>query len=160
MLSQFDRATEGARVRIEHAGSELGIFRGRITVHAPAVQRFEATWRGEAELSLPHGTLAFVPTSGNGIATAKIRVATVTIRQRVGGERLKLGPDRPHRPLKKLLQDAAIAPWLRSSLPLVYCDGQLAAVPGIGVDAAFHPAAHEESVVLRWQPLVDSNGSS
>jgi tRNA(Ile)-lysidine synthase len=35
-----------------------------------------------------------------------------------------------HRPLKKLFQEWAIPPWMRGDVPLLYLDGQLAAVPG------------------------------
>lgn len=158
MLDQFDRAGPGARVAIEHSGVEIGIHRGSIVVHARVVGPFEAIWHGEPELSLPHGTLAFVPSSGNGIAAAALRAKQVSIRQREGGERLRLAADRPERPLKKLLQDAGIPPWLRASLPLVYCDGQLAAVPGVGVNAPFQPASGEDGLVLRWRPTTDAAG--
>jgi hypothetical protein len=42
--------------------------------------------------------------------------------------------------VKKLLHDAGIPPWQRGSLPFVYCGDALAAVPGIGIDAAFRAA--------------------
>ncbi len=32
--------------------------------------------------------------------------------------------------MKKLYQEWSIPPWLRDSIPLIYLDGQLAAVPG------------------------------
>jgi tRNA(Ile)-lysidine synthase len=66
--------------------------------------------------------------------------APVTVRARRGGERLTLGPGRPRRALKSLLQDAGLATWERAALPLVFCGDALAAVPGIGVDVAFQAA--------------------
>ena len=46
MLLQFVHAAPDARVRVAHAGVELGIFRGRIVVHAPAVAPFTIAWSG------------------------------------------------------------------------------------------------------------------
>ena len=41
------------------------------------------------------------------------------VRVRQGGEQAKL-PGRPTRPLKKLLQEWAVPPWLRDRIPLIY----------------------------------------
>ena len=41
------------------AGAEIGIHRGRIVVHPPAIAAFAIPWRGEPRLALPHGTLEF-----------------------------------------------------------------------------------------------------
>ncbi|HEY3487812.1 MAG TPA: tRNA lysidine(34) synthetase TilS [Gammaproteobacteria bacterium] len=58
--------------------------------------------------------------------------ATIYIRFRVGGERIVL-PGREHSSsLKKLLQERAIPPWLRTRLPLLYDEqGRLLGVLGI-----------------------------
>ena len=153
MLDQFVRAAPDARVRVPHAGIELGIFRGRIVVHASAVAAFALAWSGEPALALPHGTLEFAPARGEGIATSALGAAVVTVRRREGGERLRIAMVGSPRALKRLLHDAGIAPWQRASLPLVYCGDTLAAVPGIGVDAALRAGADAPGVVVRWHPL-------
>jgi tRNA(Ile)-lysidine synthase len=43
-------------------------------------------------------------------------------------------------------------PWQRESLPLVFCDGALAVVPGIGVDVAFQAGAGAPGRTVRWRP--------
>ena len=50
MLDQLAGAAPDARVRLVHAGAEVGFHRGRIVVHAPAVAPFAVPWRGEARL--------------------------------------------------------------------------------------------------------------
>ena len=54
--------------------------------------------------------------------------------------------------MKQLLQEARLAPWLRQSLPLVWCDDELAAIPGVGVALDFQAAAGEPGWTLDWRP--------
>jgi tRNA(Ile)-lysidine synthase len=152
MLDQLSRAAPDARVRLVHAGAELGFHRGRIAVHAPAVAPFAVPWAGEARLALPHGTLEFVSCSGEGAAQAALDAAEVTVRTRAGGERIRLAHDRPRRALKGLLQDAGMPSWQRESLPLVFCGDALAVVPGVGVDVGFQAAAGTPGRAVRWHP--------
>jgi tRNA(Ile)-lysidine synthase len=152
MLEQLTRAAPDARVRVAHAGAEVGCHRGRIAVHPPAVAPFAIGWRGEARLALPHGTLEFVPCIGEGVARATLVSATVTVRTRAGGERIRLASDRPRRALKRILQDAGMPTWQRDSLPLVFCGDALAVVPGIGVEAAVQAAAGAPGYRVVWHP--------
>jgi tRNA(Ile)-lysidine synthase len=137
MLEQLLHAAPDARVRLAHGGAEVGIHRNRIIVHPPAIDAFEVAWRGEARVTLPHGTLEFAEGDDGG-QRASLPATGVTIRARAGGERIQLGVDRRPRALKRILQDAGMPFWLRDSLPLVFCGDSLAVVPGVGVAVAFH----------------------
>ncbi len=152
MLAQLRSARPDASVRVLHQGLELGVRQGRIVVHPPPVAPFDIGWSGEGELTLPHGRLAFVRASGAGIDAFKLDGAPVRICSRRGGERFQLAPDRPRRALKSILQEAGVAPWERCGLPLVYCGSELAAVGGIGIDAAFSAAPGHPGVVIDWVP--------
>jgi len=152
MLDQLVHARADARVRIVHAGAEVGVHRERIMIHAAPPPPFELGWKGEPSLVLPHGTLSCVATRGAGIDAARLRSGTVVIRSRRGGERLRLASDRPRRRLKSLLQDAGVAPWERASLPLVYCGEKLVAVAGLGVDDAFRAPPYADGFELLWRP--------
>lgn len=152
MLSQLTGARGDARVRIAHAGVEVGIFRGRIVLHAVAPAGFDIAWRGEPELALPHGRLMFARASGDGLDATRLAQAPVSVRPRVGGERLKLAANRPRRALCDLLHDAGMPPWERESLPLVFCGGVLVAVPELGVDIAFRTPQGAPGYRLDWQP--------
>jgi tRNA(Ile)-lysidine synthase len=59
----------------------------------------------------------------------------LTLRFRTGGERIKLAPDRPHRKLKHLMQEAGIPPWERDRIPLIYEGNRLLAVYGFWVNS-------------------------
>jgi tRNA(Ile)-lysidine synthase len=152
MLEQLVHAAPDARVRLAHAGVELGMYRGRVVMHAPPVAPYAIAWRGETSVALPHGTLAFSERIGSGIAAAAIAGAGFTIRPRAGGERIRLAAGGPSRSLKHLLHDAEVAPWHRDAYPLVFCDAVLVAIPAIGVDVAFQPAPGAAGYDVRWQP--------
>ena len=150
MLDQLVHAAADSRVRLPHDGAEIGFHRRRIVVHPPAVAPFLILWRGERQLELPHGTLEFAPCRGDDVACAALDRKEVSIRLRVGGERIQLAPDRPRRALKSILRDAGMPPWQRESLPLVFCGDALAAVPGIGVDTAFQASPGIPGHAIHW----------
>ena len=156
MQRQLARAAADARVRLAHDGAEVGIHRGRIVVHPPAVPAFAAAWHGEPRLALPHGTLEFAATEGAGLAAAKLATASVIVRPRAGGERLRVAHDRPRQAVKRLLQTAGVPHWQRDSLPFVWCGDALAVVPGVGVDIAFAAGAHEPGFDIRWHPARET----
>jgi tRNA(Ile)-lysidine synthase len=54
--------------------------------------------------------------------------------------------------VRNLLQEAALPPWLRERLPFLYIDGELAAVPGLGVDAQFQAGAGKPGFLPVWTP--------
>lgn len=67
----------------------------------------------------------------------------VTIRFRIGGERIYL--NNCHQKLKKLFQMWSIPPWIRDTIPLIYIDNTLAAIPGYCISDHFdklHPESY------------------
>jgi tRNA(Ile)-lysidine synthase len=152
MLSQLAGARGDANVRLLHAGAELGVYQGRVHVHAPPPAPYDVRWNGEADLALPHGQVRVERVDGEGVDLSRIAQRSLHVRPRGGGERLQLAADRPRRALKSILQDAGVPPWSRQSLPLVYVDDELAAVPGIGVDAAFAAPAGTPGLSFLWRP--------
>jgi tRNA(Ile)-lysidine synthase len=69
---------------------------------------------------------------------SSLSIAPVTVRFRQGGERLQ-GHGLSH-DLKKLLQSAAVPPWERQRLPLVFAGAELLAVAGTTLRAPAWPA--------------------
>jgi len=61
----------------------------------------------------------------------------ITVRSRIGGELIKLGEPAYHKAVKKVLQEAAVPPWQRDAIPLLYVDGRLAAVWNVVVAVDF-----------------------
>jgi tRNA(Ile)-lysidine synthase len=154
MQRQLAHAAADARVCLAHDGVEIGVHRGRIVVHPPAIAPFAADWHGETSLLLPHGTLEFTATEGAGLAASMLANASVVIRSRAGGERIRVDRDRPRQAVKRLLQTAGVPHWQRDALPLVWCGDALAAVPGLGVDVAFAAGAGEPGFEVKWHPAA------
>lgn len=152
MQLQLAHAAADARVRLAHDDVEIGVYRGRIVVHPRAIAPFAADWHGEGSLLLPHGTLEFAATEGAGLAASVLANASVVIRPRAGGERIRVERDRPRRAVKRLLQAAGVPHWQRDALPLVWCGDTLAAVPGLGVDIDFAAGVGEPGFEVRWHP--------
>ncbi|MCL4127645.1 UNVERIFIED_CONTAM: hypothetical protein GTU68_006489 [Idotea baltica] len=66
---------------------------------------------------------------------------SITVRSRVGGELIKLGEPAFHKAVKKVLQEAAVPPWQRDSIPLLYVNGRLAAIWNVVVAVDFKAGA-------------------
>lgn len=149
-LTQMLGAGEDAEPAIDFGAVTLRRFQGRLALVGktpPPVAR-EWVWRGEAELDLgAAGRLAFRATLGQGVRLP----ARATVRLRAGGEKLRPDALRPARTLKNLLREAAVPPWLRARLPLIYVDDRLAWVAGIGADAAFQPGADAPGWLIAWR---------
>ncbi len=137
---------------LAHEGLVIGVCRGRLCLHAPLPRRFRVDWDGSDRIELPHGTLAFVIRPGTGVDRRALAGRRIEIRPRAGGERLRLRPEGPTHMLKTLLQARGIPAWERDALPLVFADGTLVAVPGIGVAAGYAAAPNEEGLSVEWTP--------
>ena len=151
MLSQLTGAADDACVALVHGNAAIGVHRGRVVVHRLLASKYAHEWSGAHEVPLAHGTLAFAPAVGIGIARRHLAGARVTIRAGLPGERLRIA-GRSRRSVADLLREAGIPAWDRFALPRVYCDESLAAVACAGVDAAFGAAPGEPSFTLDWRP--------
>lgn len=125
-------------------GGELRRYGGRLHAMAP-LPAFDPTlqlqWDGSAPLHLPGvGVLSMSPPGALG-------ACEVSLRQ--GGERFKPYGRGHSQSLKKLLQETDTPPWWRDRWPLLYRDGALIAVPGLGPAAELGQATLE---TLTWQP--------
>lgn len=100
------------------------------------------------------GVLRWTKVDSGGIAVHWFDSASISVQGRQGGEQFKLATNRPTRSLKAHCQAEAIAPWLRETTPLIYIDGQLAAMPGLGVNVQFQPRDGETGWLPEWQPYT------
>ena len=150
MQMQLRGARDDAAVRVRHAGVEIGLFRNRIYAHAAAPPPYAEAWRGEPTLALPHGVLRLVACEHGGIDVAHLFACDVIVRSREGGERVRLASAAQPRALQRVLREAALPPWQRDALPLVFANGVLAAVPGIGIDPAFAVPPDRPGSAIVW----------
>lgn len=116
-------------------------------------------WRVAAPLALPSGLgeLRLAGSASGGLSAARIG-DTLEVRFRSGGESLQPAGDACHRKLKKLLQAAAILPWWRDRLPLIYAQGQLLAVGDLWIESEFVAREGEPALSIVWErrPGIES----
>ena len=101
-------------------------------------------------LRLPHGELLVEKAPSGGFAAA----GALAVRFRRGGERLRF--PQGSRPLKKAMQEAGVAPWLRPSYPLLFSDDQLVAVPGVFEVAERRLGKPAPRWQALWRPCHDA----
>lgn len=107
-------------------------------------------WDGRPALVLADGgVLALEPGPAGGFDAV---LGPCTVRPRQGGERLRL-PGREHaHALKDLLREAALPPWDRARLPLLFAaDGELLAAADVLVSARMKSWLDAHGARLRWQ---------
>lgn len=125
---------------------------GHATKPAPGL-----SWNPAEPLELPDVGLRLraLAAQGEGLSQTRIGTLPLTVRWRRGGEICRLPGRAHHHKLKKLLQEAHVPPWERQRLPLVYVDGELAAIGDRWVCEPFVARAGEAGWKLRVEPLSE-----
>lgn len=130
--------------------------RGRLLIEKHSVSPKEnpqnLLWpKGQSEIQLPDGSrLVRILVQGGGISRSRWEVAEIEIRYRRGGEVLRI-PGRGRRSLKKWLWEQNIPPWQRNTIPLIYLNGELAAVADLLVCESFLASQGELAYRLQWR---------
>ena len=154
-LRQILQARRDARLEVGLGNATLRRHRGRVYVEATiaaAPAGWVCAWHGETRIDLPDGlgAMRFEQAVGAGLSLQRLRDQPTVIRPRSGGERIRLAHGRPSRTLKNLLQEAAIPPWRRDQMPLLFSAGDLVWVPGVGADHRYAAQPGEASVLPEW----------
>jgi tRNA(Ile)-lysidine synthase len=156
ILRQLAAARPDAQLAIDLEQAAVRRFRGCIELvpRTPVdAQGASVAWNGERRVRLTDGTELTASTArGEGVSAARLETASVSVRRRCGGERIRLAHAGRTRTLKNLLQEAGVAPWLRTRLPLLYCGEELVWAPFVGVAAHFQAAPGERAWRFSWQP--------
>ncbi len=135
-------------VKLHRIGNRLELHPNMGT---PPCDALTLQWRDEGRIDVPqwHGRLIFERTEGMGLDAGRLRNGPLTLRPRIGQERLKVAANRPSKSLKSLFQELSIAPWRRGWLPLVYLDSDLVFAAELGMD--IRHLVQGESVAIRWE---------
>lgn len=155
VVDAFATTQKNTRTLLEASDFRLIVHAANLHLLPPEQALIEQSlsWSlDQEEYVLPgNGCLRLTSSANNPVMSIDMaQMIEVQIRYRQGGEELKL-PGRPTKSLKKLLQEAGIAPWLRERIPLVFVDGQLAFVPGIGVAEKYSTeTTGEQGVTVQW----------
>lgn len=136
-------------------GGELRRYSGRLFLlpgHLPPVaQNTLLRWHPDTPLALPGNFSLTARTTIGGLRLPASGELEVRFRQ--GGERCKPVGRAGSRPLKKLLQEQGLEPWLRDRVPLIFVDGELAAVGDLFVCEGFAEEGEGMGLVWRAEPV-------
>ncbi len=141
-----------AQPLVRWPGGEGRVFRGQLHLLAAlpggSPRDYSARLPARGPWSGPEGALAFERAAAEPGLPESWLDEGLTLKFRAGGEEfLPLG--RRHRqPLKRWLQEAAILPWMRSRIPLLFRGAQLVAVGDLWVAAETRAADATEP---RWR---------
>ena len=118
---------------------------------------------GMTDIALPHGNgdmrirKIAGTTDSPGISPDAWTGGQVEIRNRLGGEKIRLPGRNGSHEVRKLYQEAGIPPWVRERVPLIYIDQRLAAVGNYWYAADFQATAADPwRIVLEWKMPWDS----
>ena len=157
LLRQLCTITSDNHLSFRFENIEIRCFRGAIEclpVAPAAKEQFTISWQGEKQLFIKplQGMLVFTKRLGTGIDLQKLSQQAVTIRCRAGGEKFQPDAARPRRSLKKIFQEAALPPWKRNTLPLLFCADTLIWVASIGIDCQFQAPPGAPGLEVTWLP--------
>lgn len=127
---------------------ELYIFKKKQTFDSNQV----ISWNGRGILDLPgnNGKLQALSGSAKGINEKYWNSDPITVHYRQGGEKCRLAKRSGTHSLKNLFQENSIPPWVRERAPMIYINGQLAAVADFWVCETFYGDCSNNNIALRW----------
>lgn len=157
LLRQTLTAGPDAAVCMRLGNSDMRRFKDVLYIVKPLPapdRNLALPWNGRGVLRLKPwgGSLRLVRSAEGGIDMQMISRIGFQICARRGGETLRLATGGRRRTVRKLLQEADCPPWVRERLPFLYLDGQLAAVPGLGIDVHFRAPLGREGYLPVWHP--------
>ena len=153
ILDELVSARGDATPLVTWPGAEVRRYRDALYALAPMSAHDAArviVWDPGSVLELPHGSLEAAAAEGRGLSVDRCANAHLEVRFRRGGERFQPAGRRHSTALKKLLQASAVPPWLRDRIPLIYVDGELAAVAGLWVGEAYAVRPPDRGWVVSW----------
>jgi tRNA(Ile)-lysidine synthase len=101
---------------------------------------------GQASINIINKQTLAYKLSSKGIPYEQWQTANVEVRFRQGGEKICLPGREGHHSLKNLFQEAGIPPWERDVMPLIYLNGQLAAVGDLWISTAFYSEKAQDCI--------------
>jgi tRNA(Ile)-lysidine synthase len=132
VVAQVMRDPQSNQAVIRWPGAEVCRYRDVLMVRKPQVEpdsHWRIDWNLPDALEIPGvGLLRAEPVRGDGLSQERLERVPLVVGLRQGGEICRLPGRAHHHKLKKLLQEAGIPPWERRRLPLVYVNGELAAI--------------------------------
>ncbi len=165
-LSDWDQqlvaAATGQSVRLPTPvpGSSVRVYRDIAYWVQQSSHALPVVWLGAAETPFGDDTVSFTLSTNKSAsldrACTPVRAPRAgeqwTLRTRNEGDTIQLSTNSGHVTFKNVMQNAGIAPWMRERWPVLVCNNDVAALPGLCVGAAFVALGDEQGGVLAWRP--------
>jgi len=153
ILDEVLTAADDAAPEVIWRGGEVRRYQGMLYAQKKLVEQDNSKVLSWTELEKPMALgagliLSVKAASGEGLSQTKLKNADVTVRFRQGGESCRPTGRGNTQQLKKLFQEWQVPPWKRASIPLIYVNGELAAVVGYCHSEAYAAAAGELSWIF------------
>jgi len=155
LLDEMVNAAKDRNPVVHWPGTEVRRYRKRLYIMrpiTPLAENLAVKWRGGAILELPAGCGRLELYEGpGGLCRSSWRSAQTEVRFGVRQQtRLRMAGRGHSTSFKHLFQQFAIPVWDRPRVPLVYLDGELAAVADLCICAAFAEDGAEPGIHFRW----------
>ncbi|GFO71039.1 tRNA(Ile)-lysidine synthase [Bathymodiolus japonicus methanotrophic gill symbiont] len=138
---------------VEHDGHTIQRYREGLYLVAvkqlPDLRQVFAWTDSNKSLALANNGILKIKPVQQGIALNRWQQGDIQVKYRQGGEKIALPNRMGRHSLKKLYQEAGIAPWLRDVIPLIYINGELAAIASYWINADFYSQS-ETCICLLW----------
>lgn len=135
-------------------GYTIRRYRDKLYCLPPSAQETpgNCAWlAGQTSVTLAGNQVLSCLPSSTGILLEQWQNAKVEIKFRSGGELISLPGRQGRHTLKNLFQEAAIPPWERDVIPLIYLNDALAAVGDLYISAAFYSEKTQGCIKLLLQ---------
>ena len=153
ILGSMITAADDKMPVVDWANTEVRRFQGKLYA-MKTLRDFNARqcieWNPKQSLDLDHLNCKVMLKESTSGLSAEAIAQPLTIRFRTGGERIKPAGRAHTMELKKLSQEAAIPPWQRARIPLIYLGDELIAVADYWIADAYKNAPDEPA----WQVLT------
>lgn len=145
-MRQVDEAADDRQPILDWNEGRLQRYGAAIWLRPPASEHvpWRLAWNGSGVLRLPEsaGTLRF---------SRPPPLLELMVRSGMPGERLLLRSRSGRRPVKKILAEAGVPPWLRNEWPRIWYQDRLVALGDRWLDVEFARFIREQDIQLSWQ---------
>lgn len=163
VLAQVMKEPRAKQAMIRWPGTEVCRYRDELIAQRPRNAMdpdWSIHWNLTDSLEIPGvGYLRAEKSRGDGLSCERIGQHPILVGLRQGGEVCRLPGRTHHHKLKKLLQEAGVPPWERQRLPLVYVNGELAAIGDRWVCEPYAARANERGWKLRLDPASGNSAT-
>lgn len=154
ILDQVVAADSSRQPEIMSQGRMIRRFRDKlycVSLVQPPIKSSTKWLHEQTQIDVGENRLLSWRLSSSGIPLALWQQADIEIRFRTGGEKIALAGRTGHHSLKNLYQEAAVPPWQRDAMPLIYLDDRLAAVGDLWISALFHAESENGCVEFSFE---------